>query len=436
MSELLINNGIIEAEQSVLGSMLIEPRCIPAVVTALNEEDFCLEVNRDIFSTMCGMHTEGARIDPVTVLEEQRKQGTYREKQSRAYILQLMEITPTAANVMEYTEILRRDTLRRRLQEITEQASTLLKEKAPPEEVCSLLQGEIERVSERESSSSLVTGSKAMLDYLTYREKLASGMKAYVAMGFKSLDKTLGGGLVREGLYILAARPGVGKTTLGLQVAEKVAQRGTPVLFVSLEMSIEQLSAKRLAVKTGLPSNQILLGDLSEVEHEKVCMAAHDLSNVPLFFNSRPGASVTEIALLARQVRGCGLLVVDYLGLIRHKKGASLYERVTLTSNALKRLARSLGVPILCLAQLSRANEQRADKKPQLSDLRDSGAIEQDADGVLLLHRIPKDENSGPFSPDFLDCIIAKNRHGETGSVSLSMYPKSGRIVAAQRWGA
>lgn len=422
-----------EAEQSVLGAMLIDPRCIREVLAVLRPKDFYLPQNRDIFEAIQGMHREGKAIDPVTVLEEMRRLGVFDPEQSRRYMFQLMEITPTAAHVMRYAEALMETALCRAALERLEAAREALAGGEDPNQVCAALQGTLESLTDRERSDAIVDSTGAMLSFLDYRNRVDGGVEGFVSTGYKALDDTLGGGLVKEGLYILAARPGVGKTTLGLQIADKAAALGVPVLFVSLEMSLEQLSAKRIAVETGIGSGLILLGSLGDDEYDKITHASHKLARQPIQFNRKPGATVQEVAFMARRVKRCGLVVIDYLGLLRHEGGNSLYERVTETSNGLKRLARSLGIPILCLAQLNRAKEQRGDKRPQLSDLRDSGAIEQDADGVLLLHRplMGREEEGRGSDPAPLECYIAKNRHGAMGKMRFNLYLTSGRIRPA-----
>ena len=420
----------IEAEQSVIGSMLIDARCVGDVMAKLHSQDFYMEQNRDIFETISAMWQNSENIDPITVLEEMRLRGVYDEANSRRYVLELMEITPTAASVLEYAELLKRESMRRELYDALEDAKLSLLGKECPQTLCASLQGKLEVIASEERSASLVSSAEAMLEFINYRDRVDSGVRAHVSSGFEKLDDLLGGGFVKEGLYILAARPGVGKTTLGLQIADAVAGRGVPTAFFSLEMSRVQLSAKRIAVDTGLSSNKILLGDMAEQDYEKVALSSAKLGKYRVEFNKKPSATVSEIGFLAKQMKGCGFVVVDYLGLVRHEGAGNLYERVTATSNELKRLARSLGIPILCLAQLNRENQNRANKTPMLSDLRDSGAIEQDADGVLLLHRplMGNDEEPRDPQPVPLECILAKNRHGQTGKVDLNMYLRSGRI--------
>ena len=201
-------------------------------------------------------------------------------------------------------------------------------------------------------------------------------------------------------------------------------------MFMTLEMSKEQITAKRIAVDAGVPYDNVFNGKLSPEEFSKVTAACSKLSEYPLEINRKPSASVSDIAFFAHQVKGLGLIVIDYLGLIQQERGKSLYEKVTETSNSLKRLARSLNVPILCLAQLNRESEGRLNKKPRVSDLRDSGAIEQDADGILLLYRDMENQPEDGIMPADLGCIVGKNRHGKTGEVPFLFYLPTGRIYS------
>ncbi len=419
-------NDELLAETSVLGSIFIDPNAVPIVLEKLTEFDFQSDTGKAVFRAVQAMYKDGATIDPVTIQKKVAEKGA---NIPSTYLLHAMEVTLTAANVEAYCEVLSADAKRRHLITVTEEASTALINREDPLAVSSKLMSDIEKINNKEEASSMVSSTEAMLEFLDYRDRVESGEEPYVRTGYNKLDETLGGGLVNEGFYILAARPGVGKTTLALQIAEKVALRGGSVLFVSLEMSLQQLSSKRLAVDTGIPSNRILLGNIDEKDYELIAEASSRLSKNPLTFNRKPGATMEDIAFMARQVKNCKLLVIDYLGLIQNKSGKSIYEKVTMTSNALKQLARSLGIPILCLAQLSRSNEQRTKKmqEPQLTDLRDSGAIEQDADGVLLLNSF-KDEDAGQNDPVSLVCNLAKNRHGATGRTKMNMYPVNGRI--------
>jgi replicative DNA helicase len=424
-----------EAEQSVIGSILIDERCFPAVRQLVQTDDFAIEQDRNIFLSACCLADSGGRVDPVTVLDEMKKRGVYDEQHSYDYIYQLMEITPTAANAVAYAKIVHKKGALRRLRKvgnlISERSSD---DSADPAQVLADALADLKDADEDVGEAATVGSSSALESFLDYRARLEQGGSetAAIPTGYSSLDTRLGGGLLREGLYILAARPGVGKTTLGLKIAEHAAGKG-PVLFLSLEMSINQITARRIADATGLPITRLLMSShLTDEEQGRVCMAASDLSQRPLILNRKLDASVSEISAISHGIDGLRLVVVDYLGLIRPKNPrASLYERVTQTSGDLKALARSLGIPVLCLAQLNRQSEQRTDKLPCLADLRDSGAIEQDADAVMLLHRpcLYQQSKPSPFEPEELQVNVAKNRHGATGKISLSLYSVNGRVT-------
>ena len=253
-------------------------------------------------------------------------------------------------------------------------------------------------------------------------EGTASG---FVPTGFRDIDILLGGGMLSSGMYILAARPGMGKTTVALNIADRVAERTGPVVFVSLEMDEEQLMAKRLSRLSGIPGNRLLMDKRTGPEGGRLAEVRSKLSRLPVHISQRPAVTVDDIALLARKVKGVKLLVVDYIGKITPGQGAQRKNRIeymTEISGALKTLARTLRIPVLVLCQLNRQTEGQSDKVPQLSHLRDTGATEQDADGVIFLYREDYYAEKKPsgFDPSPLEIIVAKNRHGSTGKCEMA----------------
>lgn len=414
---------ILNSENSVIGAILISPETLELVRGIVSADDFHVGANREIFEAACNLADENGTVDPVAI---QRKVAERGSKVSNAYIVEQMGICPTASNVELYARAMAEDSAKEKLLRLMQDGTEQLHAGTFYRDVCEQIGTGMESVLERETTGSIMDGNQAVIDFMEYRSKIERGGSAAVSTGYKDMDEILSGGFVREGLYILAARPGVGKTTFALNLAERVAASGKKVLFISLEMAIEQLTAKRFALETGLGSGLILTGALNEQEYADITNAIGKLTSRPMVFNRRPGASVPDIAFMARQAKDVSLLVVDYLGLIQHAAGKSMYERVTATSNALKRLARTLKAPVLCLAQLNREVEGRTTGKPRLSDLRDSGAIEQDADGVILLHR--PNAGEGENGVEFLDCIIAKNRHGAMGTIPFSFCTGNGRI--------
>lgn len=417
----------ISPDVSLAGSILIDPRCLDEVRRTITPEMFGDRRCRAIYEAACELSDEGATVDPVTI---RSRASEWDDTFSR----QAMEITLTAANVGAYCEALHTEFLRRELLAgIQERADALLAGHDPLGEATELLTL-TERITAGNNDAGVVSAREAAMELLEDLDRAEEGYRAFVETGFSDLDCILGGGLLREGLYILAARPGCGKTTLAAAMAERMLERGRRVLFVSLEMSRKQLMARRVAADVGrVTAAQILRGELAEEERKSVGESLVRLSKRPLFFNRRASVNVSEIQFLAKQNRA-DVVIIDYLGLMRHEAGKSLYERVTGTSNQLKRMARGLETPVLCLAQLNREVEGRQNQEPRLSDLRDSGAIEQDADGVLLIHR-PAAEDADEYGPTPMEVTVAKNRHGRAGKIELNWYMRSGRILEVRHRG-
>lgn len=417
----------ISPDVSLAGSILIDPRCLDEVRRTITPEMFGDRRCRAIYEAACELSDEGATVDPVTI--RSRAAGW-----DDAFSQQAMEITLTAANVGAYCEALHTEFLRRELLAgIQERADALLAGHDPLGEATELLTL-TERIAEGSYDAGVVSAREAAAELLEDLDRVDEGYRAFVETGISDLDRILGGGLIREGLYILAARPGCGKTTLAAALAERMLERGRRILFISLEMSRKQLMARRVAADVGrATAAQILRGELSEEERKAVGESLVKLAKRPLFFNRRASLNTSEIQFLAKQNRA-DVVIIDYLGLMKHDAGKSLYERVTGTSNQLKRMARGLETPVLCLAQLNRGVEGRQNQEPRLSDLRDSGAIEQDADGVLLIHR-PAIEDADEYGPTPMEVTVAKNRHGRTGKIELNWYMRSGRILEVRHRG-
>lgn len=417
----------ISPDVSLAGSILIDPRCLDEVRRTITPEMFGDRRCRAIYEAACELSDEGATVDPVTI---RSRASEWDDTFSR----QAMEITLTAANVGAYCEALHTEFLRRELLVgIQERTDALLAGHDPLGEATELLTL-TERITEGSYDAGVVSAREAAMELLEGLDRVDEGYRAFVETGISDLDRILGGGLIREGLYILAARPGCGKTTLAAALAERMLERGRRVLFVSLEMSRKQLMARRVAADVGrATAAQILRGELSEEERKAVGESLVKLAKRPLFFNRRSSLNTSEIQFLAKQNRA-DVVIIDYLGLMRHEAGKSLYERVTGTSNQLKRMARGLETPVICLAQLNREVEGRQNQEPRLSDLRDSGAIEQDADGVLLIHR-PAIEDADEYGPTPMEVTVAKNRHGRTGKIELNWYMRSGRILEVRHRG-
>ena len=346
----------------------------------------------------------------------------------------LGDIAVSRSNVELYAKLLREDSQKRQLKELGQQIRELAGEGTEAAEIITTAASCLQKIERGSITSDIATPDDSFHAFWEHRKRVESGEGA-VPTGFAPLDAILGGGMLRSGFYILAARPGMGKTTAALQFADSIAANAGPVLFVSLEMSLEQIEGKRIARMSGIPSNEILLGNGKNLDYRKIRSAAEELKKIPLYISRRPTATVAQIRRMAKQIEGLQCLVVDYLGKIAPSSSkVSRYEQVTAISHDLKTLAVELGVPVLCLAQLNRENTGRNDKRPQLSDLRDSGAIEQDADGVIMLHREDYyDADETPLKPwesVVLELIIRKNRHGRSfGICSAGFFPATGKII-------
>ena len=424
----------VQAEQAVLGSMLIDAACVRDVLARLREDDFALPTDGAIFAQIQRMYAAQKPIDAISVADAMRGENAEETAQIRAYIAELLDITPTSANALMYSDIVLQASRRRLLEHAFGDAVSRLREEQPEEEIIPEVEDAIAGARER-MGSDLLSPMEQVERYFAHRERIDSGAKPYVRTGFRQVDRMLGGGMVDSGLYFLAARPGMGKSTFALNIAENVAKTGSTVIFISLEMDNEQITAKRLSAMTRASYQTALNDTLTEEEYQEVCQATVELSQRPLYVNSSVAANVEKITSMAHSKKGVRLVIVDHFSLIQTPGRHSRYEEYTNVSGALKRLARALKCPILCLAQLNRANDMRKDKRPMLSDLRDTGAAEQDADGVITLFRpdyYEADKEQKDGEPSFTELAVAKNRHGKTGRISLSFYPK--RSIFKEVW--
>ena len=421
----------VEAEQAVLGSMLIDPRCVPEVIDKLRVEDFYLRQNREIYETIYSMFNYSLTIDPVTVLENMKKSGYYDENQSRSYVLQLMDTTPTAANVLEYVEIIRDKTLLRRVAETAGELTALVQEGTDSgQDVLEAAEQRIYAIRQGRAAKGLTPISAVLIEVYDRLSELAASDSAIpgLSTGLKDLDRAISG-LNKSDLILLAARPGMGKTSMALNILLDAGKKsGKTVAFFSLEMSKEQLAMRLISGECFVDNKKLVTGKLTEQDWESVAMAADSLNRANILIDDDSSVTVADINAKCRRVDNLGLVVIDYLQLMQSaggktRSGDNRQQIVSDISRSLKIMAKELNVPVLCLSQLSRANESRTDKRPMLSDLRESGAIEQDADIVLFLYRDGY-YNKDSENPNLAECIIAKNRHGETGTVQLQWMPE------------
>jgi len=419
------------AEQSVLGAILVDPRCTSEVIDKLRADDFYIRQNREIYETIYTMFNYSRTIDPVTVLEELKQHGYDQDDQAWSYLLQLMDITPTAANVGEYIEIIRDKTLLRRLAETAGDITAMVQAGADTgQTVLDAAEQRIYAIRQGRAARGLTPISDVIIDVYDRLEELAASDRAIpgLSTGLKDLDRAISG-LNNSDLILLAARPGMGKTSMALNILLDAGKRsGKKVAFFSLEMSREQLALRLISSECFVDNQKLVTGKLSDQDWESVAAAADSLNRSTIYIDDDSSVTVADILAKCRRVENLGLIVIDYLQLMQSsgkqsRGNENRQQIVSDISRSLKIMAKELNVPVLCLSQLSRANESRQDKRPMLSDLRESGAIEQDADIVLFLYRDGY-YNKDSDNPNLAECIIAKNRHGETGKVDLQWTPE------------
>ena len=421
----------VEAEQAVLGSMLIDARCVPEVIDQLRSDDFYVRQNREIYETIYSMFNYSLTIDPVTVLEHMKQNGVYDENTSRSYLLQLMDTTPTAANVVEYIGILKDKTLLRRVAEAAGDLTALIQQGTETgQDILEAAEQRIYAIRQGRAARGLIPISNVLIDVYDRLTELAASESAIpgLSTGLTDLDRAISG-LNKSDLILLAARPGMGKTSMALNILLEAGKKsGKNVAFFSLEMSREQLALRLISSECFVDNKKLVTGKLTEEDWEKVAVAADSLNRSRIFIDDDSSVSVADISAKCRRMDNLGLVIIDYLQLMqsaggRTYSGENRQQVVSDISRALKIMAKELDVPVLCLSQLSRANESRSDKRPMLSDLRESGAIEQDADIVMFLYREGYYDKDTP-NPNLAECIIAKNRHGETRTVELQWLPE------------
>ncbi len=421
----------LEGEQAVLGSMLIDPECIKDVMDKLQPGDFYLRQNREIFEAIYSMFSYARPVDGITVAEELRKNGTYDEQTTRRYLAELMEITPTSANVMEYVKIVRDKALLRGVAIAASEITAMVQEGiGTASDTLDAAEQKIFAVRRGQSAQDMVPISRVLPDVLERLGEMTESQDHMpgLSSGFSAVDAKITG-LNKSDLLLLASRPGMGKTSFALNIALNVARssRKTVAVF-SLEMSAEQLVTRILSGEALVENYRLRTGNLRETDWQKIAAAASVLNQLDIRVDDNPMLSAADMNAKCRRLDNLGLVVIDYLQLMtsagdKSNRGENRQQVVSDISRMMKIMAKELNVPVICLSQLSRANEKRDDKRPMLSDLRESGAIEQDADIVMFLYR---DDyyNEDSEKHNIAECIIAKNRHGETGKVELRWMPE------------
>jgi len=438
MSELFLDRippQNIEAEQAVLGAILLDKDSLITVTEIISADDFYRAAHQKIFRAMSDLSEIGEPVDLVTITAELQKKSLLEEVGGVSYLTDLANSVPTAANAEYYSKIVEEKAILRKLIRVaTEIASTGY---TASEDVGSLI-GDAEKrileISQKRSNDGFIPIKSVLMETIDRLEYLHhhKGEITGIPSGFTDLDK-MTSGFQKSDLIILAARPSVGKTAFALNVGQNVAARAKqPVAIFSLEMSASQLVQRMISAEGNLDAHKMRTGSLEEQDWEKLTMAMSTLSEAPVFIDDTPGITVYDIRAKCRRLKaehGLGLILIDYLQLI-HGRGKSdnRQQEISEISRMLKGIARELDVPIIALSQLSRAVEQRQDKRPMLSDIRESGSIEQDADIVAFLYR---DDYYNPETEkqNIIEIIIAKQRNGPVGKVELVFLKNFNKFV-------
>ena len=421
-----------EAEQSVLGCVLLDSECLPLVMEMLPEpEYFYLYNHKAIYRAMIDLFTVNKPVDFITILEQLRNEKDFEEGNVKSYLLQIADIVPSISRAADYCNIVKEKYLLRSLilssREIIEDASSA------GDNVSGIIDSAEQRIFDLrdeksvkglERINSVIYETFDRLDLLNSPE---SEQYRALPTGISALDNTITG-LNRSDLILLAARPGMGKTSFALNIARYVAVKAKKkIAFFSLEMSKEQLASRLLSTEGLITGTKLRTGKLNDEEWVRLIEAGEILSRTELYLDDTPGITIPEMKAKVRRLRGVDLIIIDYLQLMKSSRRIdNRVQEISEITRNLKIMAKEFNVPVITLSQLSRASEQRAEHEPQLSDLRDSGSIEQDADIVLFLYRegYYQSTKAGNKNPEDVDmnsgqCIVAKNRHGETRSVPL-----------------
>ncbi|MCM3609637.1 replicative DNA helicase [Planococcus sp. MERTA32b] len=425
-----------EAEQSVLGAIFLEPQSLISVAEIVMPEDFYRIAHQKIFQTMLNLSDRGKAIDVVTVTEELSAKKELEDVGGLSYLTEIANAVPTAANVGHYAHIVEEKALLRRLIRV---ATSIVEDGFTREDEVEALLAEAEKkmmeVSSRKNAGDFIHIKDVLVKTYDNIELLHTrkGDVTGIPTGFRDLDKVTAG-FQRNDLIIVAARPSVGKTAFALNVAQNVATKTDEnVAIFSLEMGAEQLVMRMLCAEGNIDAQVLRTGALQNEDWRKLTMAMGSLSNAGIFIDDTPGIRVNDIRAKCRRLKqeyGLGMIMIDYLQLIQGpgKSGENRQQEVSDISRSLKGLARELEVPVIALSQLSRGVEQRQDKRPMMSDLRESGSIEQDADIVSFLYREDYYDKETE-DQNMIEIIIAKQRNGPTGTVKLAFVKEYNKFV-------
>ncbi len=412
------------AEQSLLGSILIDPKALNEIADLMTADDFYLEEHRQIYLAFQDLFTQNSEIDVVTLIDTLVYKGIYDKSGGQDYIRTIAEVVPNALNIKDYARIVKeKSTLRRLIEVANDISEAAYSEQDSVAGILENAQNSIYAIAQGRDTKNFKHIREVIGDVYAHLHELKDnkGAAQGTSTGFSGLDRVLAG-MGKSDLILVGARPGMGKTSFCLNIATNVAsQTGKKVAIFSLEMSADQLVNRVISSEALVDSYALRTGELGQEDWRKIAEATSHLAKCDVLIDDTSGQTVTAMKAKLRRVDNLGLVVIDYLQLMQSdRKIDNRVQEVSDISRALKIMAKELMVPVICCAQLSRGPEGRTDKKPMLSDLRDSGAIEQDADVVIFLYR---DEyyKTGEEAPEdsTAEVIVAKNRHGSTNTVKM-----------------
>lgn len=433
----------LEAEQAVLGSIMIRPDAYAEIADIMHEEIFYSEKHKKIFKGISLLMEKGNPVDYLSLKNTLDNMGFLDNVGGASYIAELVQMVPSASNIEYYARILERKFMMRKLINASDNiANTAYSEQGDLENILDSAEKEIFSITQKNTKSTITSIKEGLIETWDHIDKIHNNADELrgVPTGFTDLDNKLSG-LQKSDLIILAARPSVGKTSLALDIARTAAvHHNVPVLIFSLEMSSQQLLYRMISTHSRVDSWRLRTGKLNlnnSEEYERLQTGISELSNAPIYIDDQAGTNIVKMRSTARKIkseRGLGLIVVDYLQLMsptQSRNSDNVVQQISEISKSLKHLARELDVPVLALSQLSRAVEQRQGK-PRLSDLRDSGSIEQDADIVMFIHREDryKDHNE---RDNMVEILIEKHRNGPTGMVKLKFDEKHSCFLSLEK---
>lgn len=418
----------VQAEQAVIGALLIDDGCHGFVFGSLRVDDFADGRNKELFRSARELWENQDVADVVTIIDNAQKDGF--NDDLTQYALDVMELTPTAANVKAYVQIVKKNAKLRAIGALADDITNATFYNDSPNEILALVENQIAEIG-AEQEDSVISSADALQKWNKWTELQAENPEhVLVRTGYKTLDDQLGGGFFRTGFYVIGGRPGMGKTTMALNIAERIANQGKRVLFLSLEMGIEEITAKRLAILSGIGYSRLHTARLTEVDRAALKPAQNKMLNAKFDVVADGISSTQDLSTLVRTHKDIDIVFVDYMGIMEpaeEDKQKPIREQVTNISKHLKAIAKKNRTPVVALSQLNRNSLTNSDKRPSLADLRDTGAIEQDADGVILVHRPGYFDAEAP--QDDIELIVAKNRHDAVGTVLMKWVAESGQVL-------